>query len=114
VVLYELRGSSTEDTRTVQAQLKAEALNSHHVFILNSKEEQYIWLGEHASEYQKTKAKEVAGMLRGARTLRATLEEGSESAEFWQLLGSKSDYARKFPHTPRFFQGDNARVRLSS
>lgn len=94
---------------TVQAQAKADALNSHHVFVLQNKDEQWTWVGEDSSDYEKEKAKDIAAQLLGGRQSRGVIAEGTEPEAFWQLLDGKGEYARKHSHKCRFFQGDNAR-----
>ncbi len=112
VALYQVKGSHDTDAHAVQVEEKARRLNSGDCFILLTPKGKYIWRGKSSNDIELATAKHVAGLLQPKRPA-AIVFEGSETAEFWSVLGGKAAYpsAKEMPEAnrdPRLFRVSNA------
>lgn len=110
--LFQVRGKTKYDTKAIEVPAKAGSLNSNDVFVLAAPRECYMWAGKGASGDEREMAKMLASSL-SKRELE-TVPEGSESNEFWNLLGGVGQYAStkalqdETPdHEPRLFECSN-------
>ncbi|XP_074067785.1 gelsolin isoform X3 [Macrotis lagotis] len=110
--LFQVRSSSSGATRAVEVTPTASELNSNDAFVLKTPSSAYLWVGEGASNTEKSGARELLSVLR-ARSVQVT--EGSEPDSFWEALGGKAAY-RTSPrlkdkkldaHPPRLFACSN-------
>ncbi|XP_038600662.1 gelsolin isoform X2 [Tachyglossus aculeatus] len=109
--LFQVRSSSSGATRAVELTPAAGELNSNDAFVLKTPSAAYLWVGQGASEAEKSGAQELLKVL-GAKSV--TVEEGREPGSFWQALGGKASY-RTSPrlkqkmdsHPPRLFACSN-------
>ena len=115
VALFHVRGTDATNTQAVQVPEKASELNGADTFVLVSPSTVYVWSGSEANADEVATAASVGAVLaedylgRGGRVV-VPVSEGSESDDFWALLGGKTDYARTgagadLPREPRLFQG---------
>ena len=65
----------------------ASSLNSGDSFCLYNEGTAYIWLGQGSNEGER---KFVRSLAEGMKVVE--MEEGSETDEFWDLLGGKKEY----------------------
>lgn len=93
--MFHLRGTEAANTRSFECpDVSGVYLNSDDVFILNTKENQYMWVGEYANSSLRTIASDVAEKVRGNRSSCKKVEEGSEPETFKESIGWKSEYAK--------------------
>jgi hypothetical protein len=81
-----------KNIRVKEVEKKAASLNSGDVFILDAGLKLYQWNGSKSGPFEKTRAAQLSRKLddeRDGKPEVIVLEEGSESAEFWELLGGK-------------------------
>ena len=110
--LYHIRGSNAFNTRAVQVDKTASALNSSDTFVLCDKERVVVWYGKHGSKDERAAAASIAEVLRGARDW-CEVEEGEEDQDFWEHLGGKTEYPEGVADeddetAPRLFHCSNA------
>eukprot|EP01132_Coremiostelium_polycephalum_P008291 gene8291-10187_t len=115
--LYEIRGQDDIDIRAVEVDLSAKFLNSHHSFILRHPSQSilYVWNGLNSTDKKKTNAIQLAQNMNSSFSIE-TVQEGSEPAEFWNVLGGKSEYFNEVSgqklssvgYQPRLFICSNA------
>lgn len=102
--LFRIRGTCAEDVRADQMPEVAASLASDDVFILETPSATYVWIGEGASDFEKSMANEIVGVI-SPNAEPETIEEGSEPAEFWEALGGEGDYDRDLdPEGPPFLE----------
>uniref|UniRef100_A0A5F8HB03 Gelsolin n=1 Tax=Monodelphis domestica TaxID=13616 RepID=A0A5F8HB03_MONDO len=110
--LFQVRSSSAGATRAVEVNPTAGELNSNDAFVLKTPTSTYLWVGEGASDSEKSGAQELLKVL-GARPVQVA--EGKEPDSFWEVLGGKTTY-RTSPrlkdkkmdaHPPRLFACSN-------
>ena len=82
--LYHIRGSNEFNTRAVQVDKTASALNSSDTFVLCGKDRVVVWYGKHGSKDERAAAASIAEVLRGAREW-CEVEEGEEDQDFWSF-----------------------------
>ncbi len=83
--------------------MDAASLNSGDCFCLYNEGTAYLWLGEGASESER---KFLRSMAEGMKVVE--MEEGSETEQWWELLGGKKEYSRVlvnnfYAYEPRLF-----------
>lgn len=110
--LYHIRGSNEFNTRAVQVDKTASALNSSDTFVLCGKDRVVVWYGKHGSKDERAAAASIAEVLRGAREW-CEVEEGEEDQDFWEHLGGKTEYPEGVADeddatAPRLFHCSNA------
>ncbi|XP_031810077.1 gelsolin isoform X2 [Sarcophilus harrisii] len=110
--LFQVRSSSSGATRAVEVNPAASELNSNDAFVLKTPSSAYLWVGEGASDTEKSGAQELLNVLQ-ARSVQVA--EGSEPDSFWEALGGRAAY-RTSPrlkdkkldaHPPRLFACSN-------
>ncbi|KAK2535262.1 Gsn [Columba livia] len=110
--LFQVRSSTSGATRAVELDPAASQLNSNDAFVLKTPSAAYLWVGQGASDAEKSGAQELLKIL-GVRPVQVA--EGREPANFWAALGGKAPY-RTSPrlkdkkmdaHPPRLFACSN-------
>uniref|UniRef100_A0A8C3V6F5 Gelsolin n=1 Tax=Catharus ustulatus TaxID=91951 RepID=A0A8C3V6F5_CATUS len=113
--LFQVRSSTSGATRAVEV---ASQLNSNDAFVLKTPSAAYLWVGQGASNAEKSGAQELLKIL-GARPVQVA--EGKEPENFWAALGGKAPY-RTSPrlkdkkmdtHPPRLFACSNKSGRFT-
>ncbi|XP_023327211.1 gelsolin, cytoplasmic [Eurytemora carolleeae] len=96
VYLYRIRSVSSDarDARAEQVEEKAEQLSSDDVFLLETKEKNWIWTGKESSSQELEIAKQFFNKFSGSRPHKELLvvDEGNEDELFWTALGGKQEY----------------------
>ncbi|XP_015271373.1 PREDICTED: gelsolin isoform X2 [Gekko japonicus] len=110
--LFQVRSSTSGATRAVELDPAAKDLNSNDVFVLKTPSTTYLWVGQGASDAEKSGAQELLKVL-GVRATQTA--EGREPDSFWEALGGRAPY-RTSPrlkdkkmdaHPPRLFACSN-------
>uniref|UniRef100_A0A8B9ZJ56 Gelsolin n=1 Tax=Anas platyrhynchos TaxID=8839 RepID=A0A8B9ZJ56_ANAPL len=116
--LFQVRSSTSGATRAVELDPAASQLNSNDAFVLKTPSAAYLWVGQGASNAEKSGAQELLNVL-GARSVQVS--EGREPENFWAALGGKAPY-RTSPrlkdkkmdaHPPRLFACSNKSGRFT-
>lgn len=117
--LFQVKGTSTLNTRAVQVEEVAASLNTNDCFVLETPVETYIWYGKGCSGDERDMANHVAGMVTPGREPQKIQEEREPDA-FWEALGGKTEYHQSkvleevvASHPPRLFQCSNASGRFT-
>ncbi|KAJ6652860.1 hypothetical protein lerEdw1_010578 [Lerista edwardsae] len=109
---FQVRSSTSGATRAVEIDPAAKELNSNDAFVLKTPSAAYLWVGQGASDPEKTGAQELLKILGVQAT---QVAEGREPAAFWEALGGRAAY-RTSPrlkdkkmdaHPPRLFACSN-------
>lgn len=111
VALFQVKGYSSEDTRTYQVETKCGSLNSGDTFVLLAKDTAYVWYGKFSNEDERKAGKTVAELLKANRKLEE-VNEGSEPEAFFTAIGGKTEYVtmvdvEEEPPEPRLFHCHN-------
>jgi hypothetical protein len=116
--LFQVKGTTSVNTRAVQRPEVAASLNSNDCFVLETPSATYIWYGKGCSGDERDMANQVAGAV-SPSSEPVKIQEGSEPEAFWEALGGKGEYAsgKMFEevlpsHPPRLFQCSNAKGRF--
>ncbi|XP_034272516.1 gelsolin isoform X1 [Pantherophis guttatus] len=116
--LFQVRSSTSGATRAVEISPAAKELNSNDVFVLKTPTTAYVWVGQGASNTEKSGAQELLKVLRVQAT---QIAEGREPESFWEALGGRAAY-RTSPrlkdkkmdaHPPRLFACSNKSGRFT-
>ncbi|XP_013925704.1 PREDICTED: gelsolin-like [Thamnophis sirtalis] len=116
--LFQVRSSTSGATRAVEISPAAKELNSNDAFLLKTPTTSYIWVGQGASNTEKSGAQELLKILGGQAT---QVAEGREPESFWEALGGQAAY-RTSPrlkdkkmdaHPPRLFACSNKSGRFT-
>ena len=96
-----LQVKGTRVPRTKQVPLSSKSLNAGDVFILDAGLSIMLWNGTESNRKEKIKGLEVATSIkdeeRGGRATIVAMNQGSETPEFWKLLGGKGSVAAAVP-----------------
>jgi len=70
------------------------SLNSGDVFVLDTKDFIYEWIGKQSSVFERRKAGELCTAIRNQRGAKPTIitiqeAQGDDNAHFWEVLGGK-------------------------
>ncbi|CAG5982213.1 unnamed protein product [Menidia menidia] len=121
-ILFQVRGSDTSNTKTIEVPALATSLNSNDVFLLKSQSGIYLWCGKGSSGDERAMGKEVSSVISDGSQggSEEIVAEGQEPVEFWELLGGKAPYANDkrlqqvvLDHEPRLFECSNKTGRFS-
>uniref|UniRef100_A0A6B2KXM5 HP domain-containing protein n=1 Tax=Arcella intermedia TaxID=1963864 RepID=A0A6B2KXM5_9EUKA len=96
--LYHVRGTNEMDTTAQQIEAKAFSLNSNDVFVLDSAADTvYVWNGKGANAHEVKMGEMIIGRLvdNDKPKQRKIIPEGSETEDFWKLLGGKGHYSNE-------------------
>uniref|UniRef100_A0A5G2QPM5 Villin-1 n=1 Tax=Sus scrofa TaxID=9823 RepID=A0A5G2QPM5_PIG len=105
--LFQVRGTSVNNTKAFEVPARATSLNSNDVFVLKTQSCCYLWCGKVSGDGQD-------GADTISRTEKQVVVEGQEPANFWVALGGKAPYASSkrlqeetLVITPRLFECSN-------
>ncbi|XP_041478861.1 advillin-like isoform X2 [Lytechinus variegatus] len=114
VRMYQVKGTNEYNTRAVEVESSAKSLNSNDIFVVKGPKTLYIWAGKGGSGDERELGKKVASTLQ-PKCPYSLIAEGKETAEFWEAIGGKQEYAssprlqEEAPsQPPRLFQCSNA------
>uniref|UniRef100_H2YUU5 Gelsolin-like domain-containing protein n=1 Tax=Ciona savignyi TaxID=51511 RepID=H2YUU5_CIOSA len=116
--LYQVRSTSAGGTKAIEVTNSASSLNSNDAFVVKTKNECFVWIGRGASDAEVAAARFTAGAI--CKHSVAEQKEGSESSQFWSVLGGKKEYASSprmledlDSNPPRLFAISNAKGRVT-
>ncbi|PSN56753.1 Villin-1 [Blattella germanica] len=89
--LLHVRGNDSHNTRAVQVDLRAAALNTNDVFILRSGGQTFIWCGKGSTGDEREMAKKISSIM--AKGDHQVVYEGQEKKDFWEAIGGEEEYA---------------------
>ncbi|KAE8702548.1 Villin-2 [Hibiscus syriacus] len=93
VALFQIAGTSVQDSKALQVNAVATSLNSTECFLLQSGSSTiFTWYGTQSSKEHQELAAKVAESLKPGVT-RKHCKEGAEVSAFWSALGEKESYS---------------------
>ncbi|XP_054437186.1 villin-1-like [Pteronotus mesoamericanus] len=110
--LFQVQGTSANNTKAFEVPPWAHCLNSNDVFLLKTPARFYLWCGKGCSGDEREMAKMVADTISPKE--KQVVAEGQEPANFWMALGGKALYTsikrlqqENMVFTPRLFECSN-------
>ncbi|KAL1131315.1 hypothetical protein AAG570_010933, partial [Ranatra chinensis] len=97
--LFQVMGTRADNVRAVQVEENASSLNTNDVFILETPNNCYLWIGQGSNQEEKVFAENIKGMVCGESEI-IPLVEGEEPQDFWDALGGKTRYNTELVHEP--------------
>lgn len=91
VALFRVQGSGPENMQAIQVEPVASSLNSSHCYILHSGSTVFTWLGNLTTSEDQELVERQLDLIKPNMQSKPQ-KEGSESEQFWELLGGKSEY----------------------
>ncbi|CAN8326574.1 unnamed protein product [Cochlearia groenlandica] len=92
LALFRIQGSGPENMQAVQVDPVASSLNSSYCYILHNDTSVFTWSGNLATTTDQELVERQLDLIKPNLQTRAQ-KEGSESEQFWELLGGKSEYS---------------------
>ncbi|CAH1793788.1 unnamed protein product [Owenia fusiformis] len=94
-MLFEIRGNEQDLTRALQVEDRAASLNSNSVFMLDTKDKTYVWVGKNANDSEKEMAQLCCEFIGEKEP--EVIVEGEESFRFWDAIGGQEEYYKGPP-----------------
>ncbi|XWS73278.1 hypothetical protein CRYUN_Cryun02cG0114200 [Craigia yunnanensis] len=94
VALFRLQGSGPDNMQAIQVEAVTSSLNSSYCYILHSGSTVFTWAGNLTSPDDQGLVERQLDLIKPNLQSKAQ-REGSESEQFWELLGGKSEYPRQ-------------------
>ncbi|KAF8093794.1 hypothetical protein N665_0377s0006 [Sinapis alba] len=94
VALFRVQGSGPEDMQAIQIDAVSTGLNSSHCYILHGDSTVFTWCGNLTTSDDQELMERMLDLIKPDEHTKAQ-KEGSESEQFWELLGGKSEYPSK-------------------
>ncbi|XP_023635046.1 villin-5 isoform X1 [Capsella rubella] len=91
VALFRVQGSGPEDMQAIQIEAVSTGLNSSHCYILHGDSTVFTWCGNLTSSDDQELMERMLDLIKPNEPTKAH-KEGSESEQFWELLGGKTEY----------------------
>lgn len=91
--LFHINSSHIVNTLAIEIELKASHLNSGDAFLLFSQERVELWAGKGVRKEELDLGAKFGSQFALGRKF-SQVQEGTESEEFWALLGGKAEYAK--------------------
>ncbi|KVI01420.1 Gelsolin domain-containing protein [Cynara cardunculus var. scolymus] len=91
VALFRVQGSGPENMQAIQLEPVASSLNSSYCYILHSGSFVYTWIGNLTAPQDQELVERQLDVIKPNMQSKPQ-KEGSESEQFWKLLGGKSEY----------------------
>ena len=114
----QVHGQTALSTIAIQVPLKASSLNTNDCFVLISKSDNWVWMGNGATEEERKVATSISEQMDPKNsTNNKIILEGDENEQFWDLLGGKGPYKDEKIYgnvndhqsfIPRLFHGSNS------
>ncbi|PWA69895.1 villin/Gelsolin, ADF-H/Gelsolin-like domain protein [Artemisia annua] len=97
VALFRVQGSGPENMQSIQVESSASSLNSCYCYILHKDSLIFTWYGNQTNADDQDLAERQLDVIKPDMQTRVH-KEGSESDQFWELLGGKKKHlAQKIP-----------------
>ncbi|KAL0729194.1 hypothetical protein Bca4012_025287 [Brassica carinata] len=91
VALFRVQGSGPENMQAIQIEAVSTGLNSSYCYILHGDSAVFTWRGNLTSSDDQELMERMLDLIKPNEQTKAQ-KEGSESEQFWKLLGGKSEY----------------------
>ncbi|CAJ1975880.1 unnamed protein product [Sphenostylis stenocarpa] len=91
VALFRIQGSGPENMQAIQFEPVASSLNSSYCYILHNGPAVFTWSGNSTSAEDQELVERLLDLIKPNLQSKPQ-REGSESEQFWDLLGGKSEY----------------------
>ncbi|XP_074572251.1 villin-5 [Curcuma longa] len=91
IALFRVQGSGPENMQAIQVEPVASSLNSSYCYILHSGETVFTWSGSLSTSVDQELAERLLDLIKPNMQTKSQ-KEGTESEQFWSLLGGKSEY----------------------
>ncbi|XP_018471331.2 villin-4 [Raphanus sativus] len=92
LALFRIQGSGPENMQAIQVDPVASSLNSSYCYILHNDSSVFTWIGNLATSTDQELVERQLDLIKPNLQTRAQ-KEGSESEQFWELLGGKAEYS---------------------
>ncbi|KAF3590379.1 hypothetical protein DY000_02027602 [Brassica cretica] len=92
LALFRIQGSGPENMQAIQVEPVASSLNSSYCYILHNDSSVFTWTGNLATSTDQELVERQLDLIKPNLQTRAQ-KEGSESDQFWELLGGKTEYS---------------------
>ncbi|KAE9598731.1 putative villin/Gelsolin, ADF-H/Gelsolin-like domain-containing protein [Lupinus albus] len=91
VALFRIQGSGPDNMQAIQVEPVASSLNSCYCYILHNGPVVFTWSGSSATSVDHDLVERMLDLIKPNLQTRPQ-REGTESEQFWDLLGGKSEY----------------------
>ncbi|XP_004487964.1 villin-4-like [Cicer arietinum] len=91
VALFRIQGSGPENMQAIQVEPVASSLNSSYCYILHNGPAVFTWSGSNTSAEDQELVERMLDLIKPNLQTKPQ-REGTESEQFWDLLGGKSEY----------------------
>ncbi|WOH06883.1 hypothetical protein DCAR_0626312 [Daucus carota subsp. sativus] len=91
LALFRVQGTGPENMQAIQVEAVASSLNSSHCYILHNGSSVFTWFGNLTTSEDQELVERLLDLIKPNMQSRLQ-KEGSESEQFWDLLGGKSEY----------------------
>ncbi|KAJ6857100.1 villin-4-like [Populus alba x Populus x berolinensis] len=107
VALFRVQGSGPDNMQAIQVEPVASSLNSSYCYILHNDSSVFTWSGNLTTSEDQELIERQLDLIKPNMQSKPQ-KEGSESEQFWDLLGGKSEYpsqklAREAESDPHLF-----------
>ncbi|CAH8381554.1 unnamed protein product [Eruca vesicaria subsp. sativa] len=92
LALFRIQGTGPENMQAIQVDPVASSLNSSYCYILHNGSSVFTWTGNLATSTDQELVERQLDLIKPNLQTRAQ-KEGSESEQFWELLGGKTEYS---------------------
>ncbi|KAM7481266.1 hypothetical protein LguiB_005849 [Lonicera macranthoides] len=91
IALFRVQGSGPENMQSIQVEPVASSLNSSYCYILHSDSTVFTWFGNLTTSENQELVERQLDLIKPSIQSKPQ-KEGTESEQFWDLLGGKSEY----------------------
>jgi len=92
LALFRIQGSGPENMQAIQVEPVASSLNSSYCYILHNGNTVFTWAGNLTTALDQELMERQLDVIK-PNTQSRSQKEGSETDQFWSLLGGKSEYS---------------------
>jgi gelsolin len=92
IALFRVQGSGPENMQSIQVEPVASSLNSSYCYILHTESSVFTWLGNNTNSEDQELVERQLDLIKPGEQAKLQ-KEGTESEQFWELLGGKSEYS---------------------
>ncbi|GJN07508.1 hypothetical protein PR202_ga25344 [Eleusine coracana subsp. coracana] len=92
LALFRIQGSGPENMQAIQVESVASSLNSSYSYILHDGNTVFSWAGNLTTQLDQELVERQLDVIKPNVQSRSQ-KEGSETEQFWSLLGGKSEYS---------------------